>query len=57
MQVCTDRLQQELDREDQPDGGAAAQPVSSQSLMEVYLAGLKPLQFGKCLLKVIKASA
>lgn len=45
VKVCTDRLQQELDREDQPDGGAAAQPVSSQSLMEVYLAGLKPLQF------------
>lgn len=36
-----------MEREDQPDGGAAAQPPSSKSLMEVYLSTLKPLQFGK----------
>ncbi|KAK8727583.1 hypothetical protein OTU49_009634 [Cherax quadricarinatus] len=45
VKVCTERLQQELEKEDQPDGGASAQPISSRSLMEVYLSSLKPMQF------------
>ncbi|XP_069180397.1 baculoviral IAP repeat-containing protein 6 isoform X6 [Procambarus clarkii] len=45
VKVCTERLQQELENEDHIDGGASAQPVSSRSLMEVYLSSLKPMQF------------
>ncbi|XP_064112985.1 baculoviral IAP repeat-containing protein 6-like isoform X2 [Macrobrachium nipponense] len=45
VKICTERLQQEMDKEDQADGGGVSQPVSSQSLMEVYLIHLKPLQF------------
>ncbi|KAK7067357.1 Baculoviral IAP repeat-containing protein 6 [Halocaridina rubra] len=45
VKICTDRLQQEMDKEDRTDGGSASQSSSSQSLMEVYLSGFKPLQF------------
>lgn len=47
LQLCTERLQHEMDKEDEPDGVAAAQPPSSKSLVEVYLGCLKPLQFGE----------
>lgn len=47
FQLCTERLQHEMDKEDEPDGVVAAQPPSSKSLVEVYLSCLKPLQFGE----------